>query len=375
MTNLGNITDPSIFVGEAVSPFFAVQNTATQAPLEPARTPAAPQQESETRALKVVIMTPAHEQTVFRGQTIDVAVDAVGEGPTGTELLVNGTVLARDDSAPYAFTFTVPGTVTELTLQTSISDAQDNRALSPAVRLLVVPDPRTTVVGRLIDTDGRPLSDRTVRVTLNGLRAEFFDYSAPLATLPDVGGRAVTRAGHASAINMRNPDRLFGADPYGFAMDPDYAVRFSGYLRIDAAGEYTFQLAANEGARLVVAGMTVAQMPTGLGELQARSGSIRLPAGLIPIEITHYQSIGDAEIQLLCAARGNELQVVRPEQLITASAELQVQTDSFGRFVIANVPANIPAIQLSSDQGDLSNPISPVPGGIVDLGDVVVRRP
>ena len=83
----------------------------------------------------------------------------------------------------------------------------------------------------------------------------------------------------------------------------------------------------------------------------------------------------DAGQPLLYALRGSELQVVRPERLVTAISELEVQTDGFGRFVIANVPANIPAIRLSSGLGDLSNPVSPVPGGIVDFGDVVVRRP
>jgi hypothetical protein len=377
-TNLDGTTDLALFVGEAVSPFFVVHNTATQsgqAQSDALRTPAAQQQSAAGAGLPgVAITTPAHEQTVFHGQTIDVGVDAVGDGLGAAELLVNGTVLARDEAAPYAFAFTAPGTVTELMLQASISDARGNRAVSSAVRLFAVPDPRTTVVGRLVDADGRPLGNQTVRVTVNGLRAEFFDFTAPLATLPDVTGRTLTRADHASAIDMRNPGRLFGADPYGFGMDPDYAARFSGYLRIDQAGEYTFQLAANEGARLVVGGVTVAQMPTGAGELQARSGSIQLPAGLIPIEVTCYQSVGDAELQLLYAPRGGELQPVRPEQLVTAIAELQAQTDAFGRFAIANVPANIPAIQLSSDQGHLSQQVTPVAGGIVDLGDVVVRR-
>jgi hypothetical protein len=269
----------------------------------------------------------------------------------------------------------VPANVTDLTLQASVSDARGNRGLSSPVTLPVVPDSRTTVVGRLLDADGRPVSNTTVRVTLNGLRAEFFDYDTPLSAMPDLSGRVPTRTGHVSAVNVRNPDSLFGSDPYGLGMDADYAARFSGYLRIDIPGEYTFQLGVDDGARLVVGGVTVVQMPTGQGDFRARSGSIRLPAGLIPIEVTYYQSVGDAELQLLYAAPGEELQVVPPARLRATMTELQVQTDGVGRFVIANVPANVPAIQLSGDQGTLSNPVLPVPGGIVDLGDVVVRRP
>jgi hypothetical protein len=183
-----------------------------------------------------------------------------------------------------------------------------------------------------------------------------------------------TRTDHVSTINIRNPGGVFGVDPYGLGMDPDYAARFSGYLRIDTPGEYTFQLGVDDGARLVVGGVTVVQMPTGNGDFQARAGSVRLATGLVAIEITYYQSVGNTELQLLYAPPGEELRVVPPERLQTSAAEWQVRTDDSGRFEIRNVPANIPAIWLSGDQGNLSGPVSPAAGGIVDLGDIVVPR-
>ncbi|HZL98682.1 MAG TPA: Ig-like domain-containing protein, partial [Planctomycetota bacterium] len=129
-TNLDGTTDLAVFVGEAVSPFFVVQNTTTpsgQASSEALSISNARQQSATVGLPRIAITAPAHEQTVFQGQTIDVDVEALGDGLGAAELLVNGTAFSRDGSAPYAFTFIVPGTVTELSLQAAISDARGNR--------------------------------------------------------------------------------------------------------------------------------------------------------------------------------------------------------------------------------------------------------
>jgi hypothetical protein len=378
-TNLSGTTDPVLFIGEVVSPFFVVDNNIPpQAPaaLTPASAQTTSGQREQTAAdlPRVTITAPADRATVFHGQTLDVVVDAAVNGSGVSELLVNGSVLAQDASAPYRFTVTVPASISELTLEASIRDAQGTLTMSSPVRLLVVPDPHTTVIGRLVDADGRPVANENVRVAVSGLRAEFFDSAAPLSALPDLRGQAPTRTGLVSAINARMTGGVFGIDPYGLGMDPDYAARFTGYITIETSGEYTFQLGVDDGARLVVGGETVVQMPSGTSVFQTRSGSIPLAAGLVPIEITYYQSLGDAELQLLYEPPGEALQVVPPKRLQVTPDELQVRTNDLGQFAISNVPANVPAIRLSGDSGYLSGPVTPAAGGVVDVGDVVVQR-
>jgi hypothetical protein len=255
-----------------------------------------------------------------------------------------------------------------------VSDEQGETTFSRPVTVSVVPDPLTTVSGRLVAADGNPVTNAEVTVTLNGLRAEFFDYASPLSTLPEVNGTVAGRTGYVSAVNVRNPDGLFGSDPFGVGMAPDYAARYSGFLSIDEPGEYTFVLGADEGARLALAGLTVLQMPTGRGEFQAFSRTVQLPAGLIPIELTFYESYGDAELQLSYARPGADVEVVPPERFRAVAGEYTIRTDSAGRFVIPNVPANVAAIRLSDRVSELSAPVPPVPGGTTDLGDVVVER-
>src|SRR5207244_9497873 len=98
--------------------------------------------------------------------------------------------------------------------------------------------------------------------------------------------------------NLRNPNEIFGKDPFGVKLAPDYAVRFSGYLRITTAGDHTFFLGADEGARLKVGGITVVDIPTGNGQYQEGRGPISLAPGLIHIEVTFYESVGNIELQL-----------------------------------------------------------------------------
>src|SRR5216684_429883 len=98
-----------------------------------------------------------------------------------------------------------------------------------------------------------------------------------------------------SAVNLRNPNRMFGNDPYGSGLAGDVAGRFRGQLLIDRRGEYTFTLGAREGGRLRIDGTTVVDMPSGDGTFREQSATVNLDAGWIPIEIQHYQNLGYGE--------------------------------------------------------------------------------
>jgi hypothetical protein len=374
-TALANASDASVFISESISPFFIVQNGATGAGAQSVTTTSTlgTLLISPSGPPVVTIVSPANGSTVFEGQTIDIAVYAGGSALVSSELTVNGVVLALDRSLPYNFTFTVPAGVTGLTLLASVANDQGAVGVSQPLAVSVLPDPRTTVIGRLVDANNLPIGNREVAVTLNGLRAEFFDFVTPLTSVPELTGLVPTRTGHVSAVNLRNPNSVFGSDPFGAGMIPDYAGRLSGYLWIETAGDYTFAVGAVEGARLVINGATAIQTPAGRTSFGIDAQTVALPAGWIPIEVAYYQAVGDTELQLLYGAPGDELRVVAPDALRVAMPQFTVRTDGDGRFVVANVPANVSAVRVSGESGDLSNPVPPAPGGVTDFGDVVNR--
>jgi hypothetical protein len=89
--------------------------------------------------------------------------------------------------------------------------------------------------------------------------------------------------------------------------------------------------------------------------------------------VTHYESVGGAELQLLYVPPGGKLGPIPPGRFRATMDDRKAQTDGLGQFVIENVPANVPAIRLRGGSGDLSNPAPPVAGGVTELRDVVIE--
>jgi hypothetical protein len=218
----------------------------------------------------------------------------------------------------------------------------------------------------------------------NGLRAEFFESRAPLASLPDLPADTAVRSVRVTAVNTRGPGGLFGPDPLGTGLAPDFAARFTGWLSIEGAGKYTFSLGADEGARLRLGGVTIIDMPNpaaGRG-FQESSASIELPSGLVPVEITFYESTGNAEIQFSLTPPGGVRRVVPQSMLVPVAAPFVAPTDGDGRFTIREVPLALENVRLRV-RGSVSSAIVEVPApeaGLlprlgIDVGEVVLRTP
>ncbi len=91
----------------------------------------------------------------------------------------------------------------------TVFNGADDVAAEP-VAVSVQPDTLTTVTGRVVDGNGNPVQGATVDLLSDGLRAEFFALAQPLVTLPDLTGRSPDRVTRATALNMRNPNGVFG---------------------------------------------------------------------------------------------------------------------------------------------------------------------
>ena len=131
------------------------------------------------------------EQTVTFAAT---ATDAIGV--VGINFFVNGTLVGSATSEPFETTFIVPlgGTVS---LQAEAVDTAGHTALSSILVLPVIPLPKTTVIGRVVDLTGAAVqgANLTVNRSLTGQSGQ----SAPDGTfsiggVPTVHGNIVMAA-------------------------------------------------------------------------------------------------------------------------------------------------------------------------------------
>src|SRR5205085_4663734 len=117
-------------------------------------------------------------------------------------------------------------------------------------------------------------------------------------------------------------------------------------INITSTGVHRFWLGAHEGARLKVAGMTIVDLPISTGAYQEGSGEIDLAPGLVPVEITYFEGVGNAELQMSFAPPGNERQVVSPAYLIPATQPFVTTTDAAGVFTLRDVPTALEVIRV-----------------------------
>jgi hypothetical protein len=313
------------------------------------------------------------------GATIPITVDATNRVPVGTvDLRVNGVTLSSDATAPFEFLFTVPAGVTSLTLSASANDSVGKNGSSADVSATVVADPLTTVQGRVVDRLGAPVSGAEITANLHGVSVEVFDFAEPLSAMPPLPARAPDRIVVASAINLRNPNLIFGADPFGFGTG-SHATRLTATLEpiAAAATEYTFTLGVNAGGRLSVNGNLVVDIPTSTGQFQQASGTIVPRSGPIAIEILAFDN-GNPEVQLLVQASGYDIEVPEPDALTPALVPYRTTSGATGAFSIAGVPTILGDIGVSASAVNSAGrtlngkaaPVPPVPSGVTDVGAV-----
>jgi hypothetical protein len=105
---------------------------------------------------------------------------------------VNGGEPQYDFDAPYTYSTSVPGGSSTLTLEVEAHDNLDH--ITTASRTYtVVPDPGTTVTGRVIDTSAQPVPNATVKVFDEFTAQTGGDGTFTLANVPTVRGAILAR--------------------------------------------------------------------------------------------------------------------------------------------------------------------------------------
>jgi hypothetical protein len=109
------------------------------------------------------ITSPAGGATVIEGQLLSVSVEAIDDVAVVTvDFLVGGATVFTDSAPHYKYTLTVPAGSSTLSLGARAVDMGGLVGTAADVVLNVVPDPLTSVTGRVITEAGDPLAGATV---------------------------------------------------------------------------------------------------------------------------------------------------------------------------------------------------------------------
>ncbi len=330
----------------------------------------------------ITVTSPTADTVLTAGSTIPITIDATNRVPVArVDLKVNGVTLSTDTTAPYELMFTVPAGMSSVALSASAVNTVGNAGASETVNVAVVADALTIVQGRVVDRSTTPVGGANVSAVIRqGVSVEVFNLDAPLdAWPPSVAGRTAARRMILSAVNLRNPDFLFGLDPFGLGGAGRHLTRLTARIQTIGANVYTFTLGVNERGLLKVNGVTVVDIPASTGHFQQASAMVDVGVGSIAIEVL-LEDNGNPEVQLLYAPPGEDLEVVPTDELTPTFIPYETTSDTSGTFSIAGVPTILGDIgasaRFTAADGIMSAGSAlahaPAPGGVIDLGDIVV---
>jgi hexosaminidase len=163
----------------------------------------------------------------------------------------------------------------------------------------------TVVTARVFLANGRSSPPRAARFTRTTLRAaEPVDTTrlAPGLSLRVLEGRA-SRVADADTFRLLRDTVTAEIALPPFAPDTNYALVFSGLVRIPADGIWQFRLSSDDGSAFWIGDTRVVDND-GLHGDQERTGQIALRAGLHPIRVAYFQRGGGRALRLEAGLEG-----------------------------------------------------------------------
>jgi len=141
-----------------------------------------------------------------------------------------------------------------------------------------------------------------------GLFGEYFD-------TVDLRNRVTTRVD--SVIDLTDPSWDLAPPGTGVTPDGGYSIRWTGFVRVDRPGDWTFTTMSNDGVRLFVNRTRLIDNWKTHTEMEDRA-TIKLPAaGWYPLRLEYFQSDKTMTMQLLFAGPGQVRQIIPATHLST----------------------------------------------------------
>ena len=131
--------------------------------------------------------------TVIEGAPVSINVNATDDvAVASVQIVLNGQVVLNGSAPPFQYNFTAPTTPGNLTIVASATDFGNNLGTATTV-VQVIPDPLTTVTGRVVDGSGQPIPGASVKV-LSFTTTTAGDGSFSIADVPTIQGSFIVQA-------------------------------------------------------------------------------------------------------------------------------------------------------------------------------------
>lgn len=148
-----------------------------------------------------------------------------------------------------------------------------------AVPVRTTPDPIVTsgILGHWVDVTTSPHSTGDA-----------------LAALAGAGGFTIARTVDVvhKVIDVGDCCGAGSLDPLSALGDDNFAVHYTGYLRIDTRGSYRFRMHHDDGIRVILGGETIIDFPFDTGERDTDSASFGLEPGFYALDIVGWEQGG-----------------------------------------------------------------------------------
>jgi putative heme-binding domain-containing protein len=164
-------------------------------------------------------------------------------------------------------------------------------------------------------------------MTQPGLRVDFYAPNPGNVALETLEAMSPSATGTASTIVMDQPV-LRTRDAF--------ALKFTGHIRIDMPGNYTFFISSDDGSRFYIDGELLINND-GLHGMVEKRGRIQLTAGLHPIVATYFDNGGGDGLQMSWSGPGFRKQEIPAEVLLSAADQTQ---QDLGIQVLTEIPGH-----------------------------------